>query len=101
MAITSQHYLFTFHPIKLHKFLSKLYLTNSSISGILFIAIHMFQKPVSYMKKTLNVADEALCVSDIFCGIHEILLLFNNKKNDRHLNDLSRPSDFHYMFVDI
>ena len=48
VAIKSQHYLFTFHPTdQLHIFLSKLYLTDSSISAILFTAIHVFQKPVT------------------------------------------------------
>ena len=51
VAIKSQHYLFIFYPIKLHIFLSKLYLTNSSISAILITANHIFQKPSTYMKK--------------------------------------------------
>ena len=89
MAIKSQHYSLTFHSIKLHIFLSKLYLTNSSILAILFTAI----SEASHLhEQTLNIADKALCVSSIFCGIHEILLLFNNiKKNDRQLDDSSRP----------
>ena len=28
-------------------------------------------------EQTLNIAEKALSVSDIFCGIHEILLLIN------------------------
>ena len=28
-------------------------------------------------EQTLNIAEKALFVSDIFCGFHEILLLFN------------------------
>ena len=42
MAIKTQHYSFTFHPIKLYIFLSKLYLTNSLISAILITAIHIY-----------------------------------------------------------
>ena len=84
MAIKCQHYLFTFHPIKLHIFLLKLYLTNSSISDILITAIHIFQKPV-----TLNIADKALCVSVAFMKYCSYLIKL--KKNDRQLNDPSRP----------
>ena len=65
------------HPIKLHILLSKLYLTNSSISAILFTAI---SEASHVQEQTLKIADKALRVSDIFCGIHEILLLFNKIK---------------------
>ena len=69
MAIKSQHYLFTFHPIKLHIFLSKLYLTNSSISAILAHHCYSHISEASHLhEQTLN--DKAVCVSDIFCGIH-------------------------------
>ena len=74
MAIKSRHYLFIY-------FLSKLYLTNSSISAILFTAT---SEASQLHEQALNIADKALCVSDIFCGIHEILLLFNKmKQNNR------------------
>ena len=52
MAIKSQHCFFTFHPIELHLFLSKLYKTNSL--------------------QTRLRKDKALSVSDLFCDIHEI-----------------------------
>ena len=39
MAIKSQHYLFTFHPIKLHIFLSKLQLYRIKKSGSNWITI--------------------------------------------------------------
>ena len=53
--------------------------------------------------QTLNIADKALCASNIFCGIHEILLLFNKIKFKKMTDNLMIQAglDFHYMFFDI
>ena len=40
-------------------------------------------------------------VSDIFCGIHEILLLFNKIEKMTDSLMIQAGLDFHYMFVDI
>ena len=100
MAIKSQNHLITLHPIKLHIFLSKLYLTNAIILAILFAAI----SGASHLHgQTLNIADKALCASNIFCGIHEILLLFNKIKFKKMTDNLMIQAglDFHYMFFDM
>ena len=103
MAIKSQHYLFTFHPIKRHIFLSKLYLIkkNSSILAILFTAIQIFQKPVTYMNKhstlliklyvslTYSVAFMKYC-----CYLIKLKKMIDNLMIQAGL-------DFHYMFLDI
>ena len=57
-------------------------------------------------KHCSNIADKALrtCVSYIFCGIHEILLLFNKIKKKMKVTDnlmIQAGLDFPYTFVDI
>ena len=77
MTIKFQDYLFTFHHIKRHIFLSKLYkqilhklgYTNHCYSNV-SEANHLHEQ-------TLNIAEKALSVYNIFCGIQELLLLFN------------------------
>ena len=54
VAIKSQHYLLTIFPIKLHRVLSKLYLTNSSNSPILITSIRISLKPIT--RKTQKIA---------------------------------------------
>ena len=91
MAVKSQHYLFTFHPIK-----KTSYIFDKTISAILITAIHIFQMPTNN-EQTLNIADKALCVSDIFCGIHEILLLFNKITKIADNLMIQAGLDFHYI----
>ena len=101
MAIKCQRYLITFHPIKLHIFLSKLYLTNSSISAVFFTA----NSEVSHFhKQTLNIAYKALCVSNIFDSVAFMkyfcyLIKLKNKMTDNLM--IQAGLDFHYMFVDV
>ena len=76
-----------------------MYLTNSSTSAILFTAI---SEASHLQEQTLNIADKALCVSDIFCVIYEILLLFNKiKKKITDKLMIQVGLDFHYMLVGI
>ena len=50
-------------------------------------------------RNTASTAEKALCVPDIFCGIHEILLLLNKiKKKDRMIQ---AGLNIHYMFVEV
>ena len=98
MAINFQHYMFTFHPIKLHIFLSKLHVFNKFLNFgcTLHCYSHVSEASHSH-EQTLNIADKARCVPDIFCGIHEILLLFNKIKKKKTTEKLMIQAglDFH------
>ena len=88
MAIESQHYLFTFHPIKLHIYFCQICITQ--ILHKLGYTHHCYSRisETNHLhEQTLNI-DENFSIS--VSGIHEILLLFNKiLKNDRQ-NDSSR-----------
>ena len=47
----------------------------------------------------MSIAEKALSVSDIFCGIHEILLLIKLKKKKHKI--IQAGLNTHYMFVDV
>ena len=77
MAIKSQHYLFTFHLIMLYIFLSKMIKQILHKLGYTHHCYLHISEANHLHEQTLNIAEKALSVSDIFCGIHEILLLIN------------------------
>ena len=76
MGIKSQHYLLTFHPIKLHIFLSKTVFNEFFNFGYTHHCYSHISEANNLHGQTLNITNKVLCVSDIFRGIHEILLLF-------------------------
>ena len=66
------------------------YFCHNFIQQILQTLLYLSLLFAYFRSQSLRITEKAVCVSDILCGIHEILLL-RNKINKMTQNDSGKP----------